>query len=380
MSVLDENMNLLRDLVGDDKRIYGTFYYDETNIFHKLRITDNGTNNDLINQSFFGLGGLYIEFQKEVNVDDLIKELKPQKTMKEFKYKYFSRDNTSIEDALNSDRFLILLEWIDKNEISIHFTLMDYLYYGISDIIDSLPDVTKVAMYNRELKSVLYDIVRQNYTIFLELFYEFNYPNIEVDRIREFVSKFYDLYLDLNEYDNYDINDFPKELLRQMVKSAKSTNELVFIQNNKPLELFSEYSGLYIDRPIRFPNSNHIFDEVKEVTDSLRSWDHDFQTKLNSKFVDSTADIYVQFSDAIIGLISRVSNLILNKNQFELLLYVNQLNERQERTLRLLYKWINKGVKSSVYFNQIIAPNMFLRKQQIFINLLEKKATPSENE
>ncbi len=288
--------------------------------------------------------------------------------MKEFKYKYFSRDNTSIEDALNSDRFLILLEWIDKNEISIHFTLMDYLYYGISDIIDSLPDVTKVAMYNRELKSVLYDIVRQNYTIFLELFYEFNYPNIEVDRIREFVSKFYDLYLDLNEYDNYDINDFPKELLRQMVKSAKSTNELVFIQNNKPLELFSEYSGLYIDRPIRFPNSNHIFDEVIEVTDSLRSWDHDFQTKLNSKFVDSTEDIYVQFSDAIIGLISRVSNLILNKNQFELLLYVNQLNERQERTLRLLYKWINKGVKSSVYFNQIIAPNMFLRKQQIFIN------------
>ena len=41
-------MNLLRDLVSDYKRIYGTFYYDETNIFHKLRITDNGINNDLV--------------------------------------------------------------------------------------------------------------------------------------------------------------------------------------------------------------------------------------------------------------------------------------------------------------------------------------------
>jgi len=373
LSVLDDHIKILREVAGIDSSIHGTFYYDETNIFHKLRLTENGTNNNLFEQSFFGLGGIYIDRGKILDTTGLITLLKPQKTTTEFKYKYFSYNNTDVSKALDSNRFLILLNWLDKNDVSLHFTLMDYLYYGISDIIDSMPDVVNTAVFNRAIKSTLYDVVRSNSDIFLDLFYKYNYPDVARDKINEFVTTFYDLYINLVEYDNSDINDFPKELLRQMIKSSKSTKEMVFIHDNVPLELFKEYAHLYLDRPVRFPSSNHIFDEVKEITDALVDWDSEYEKKLNAKFINSKDSIFVQLSDALIGLISRVSNLILNMAKDDIKQFVSGLNSNQLRVLQILYKRINTGARKSIYFNQFIGSDSFIAKQQYFINLISSK-------
>lgn len=228
------------------------------------------------------------------------------------------------------------MEWIDKNGILVHFTLLDYLYYGISDIIDSMPDALKTLEYNRLIKSVLYDAVRASSTAFLTLFYKFNYPDIARDRVKEFIGEFYDLYTSIVDYDNFNIKDFPKELLRQMIKGSKTAEEMVFLHDNTPLELFKEYADLYIDRPVRFANSTHVFDEVDEITNILYEWDIDYEKKLNAKFINSKDCLYVQFSDAIIGLISRVSNVILNKNKSDLHDFVFGLNNIQINVLRYL--------------------------------------------
>lgn len=361
----------MKDMVGFDDNICGTFYYDETNIFHRLLITENGSNNDIFKQSFFGLGGIFLDEKNfDLKTDDLLLELKPQKTMKEFKYNYFSSKKSEVLKALDSKRFLTLFEWLNKHGVLIHFTLMDYLYFGISDIIDSLPDARSAAYFNRELKSVLYDVVRDQLYKFLELFYKYNYPNIARENVNSFVNEFYNSYLKIVKYDNYNPDDFPKELLSQMIKSAKNSSELPFLHNNKSLELFSKYSNLYVDRPVRFPNSEHVFDEVSEVQKELTSLDSDFESKLNMKFVNSKSLIYVQISDAVIGLISRVTNLILNLTDEEVRPFVLSLNETQMKVLTLLYDGMNYGTKKSIFFNQVIASNSLLRKQQYFINLI----------
>jgi hypothetical protein len=374
LSILTDHIKFYKESFGDDLSVKGTFYYDETNIFHKLRLTYKGTNNNLFEQSFFGLGGLYIEHGNNIDPSVMISMLKPQKSIKEFKYKYFSNNNTDVLNALDSKRFLNLMEWIDKNGILIHFTLLEYLYYGISDIIDSMPDALKTLEYNRLVKSVLYDAVRANSTAFLTLFYKFNYPDIARDRVKEFIGEFYDLYTSIVEYDNFNIKDFPKELLRQMIKGSTTAEEMVFLHDNTPLELFKEYADLYIDRPVRFANSTHVFDEVDEITNILYEWDIDYEKKLNAKFINSKDCLYVQFSDAIIGLISRVSNVILNKNKSDLHDFVSGLNNIQINVLRYLYKGINIGVRKSVFFNQFIGPDSFLDKQQYFINLIAMKS------
>jgi hypothetical protein len=290
--------------------------------------------------------------------------------MKELKYGFFSRNNSEVTKALNSKRFLTLFKWLHKHDVLIHFTLMDYLYFGISDIVDSLPDARNTAYFNREIKSVLYDVVRDQLNRFLKLFYKYNYPNIDKKNIKDFISEFYDIYLAIVQYDNYSPEDFPKELLRQMIKTAKNTNALPFLHENESLELFSKYSNLYIDRPVRLPNSSHIFDEVSEVQKELESLDTDFESKLNMKFVNSKSLIYVQISDAVIGLISRVTNLILNLKDTEMLPFVENLSDTQAKVLTLLYDRMHQGTKKSVFFNQVITSNSLLRKQQKFINLI----------
>src|SRR5690554_2261643 len=369
----------MKDMDGFDDDIWGTFYYDETNIFHKLLVTEKGSNNDIFKRSFFGLGGIFIDKKNiDFRTDDLLLVLKPQKTMKEFKYKYFSNNNTDALKALNSKRFLTLFKWLKKHDVLIHFTLMDYLYFGIADIVDSLPDARNTGDFNRELKSVLYDVVRDQLNKFLKLFYKYNYPNIDRSNIKDFVNDFYNIYLNIVEYDNYNSDDFPKELLRQMIKTAKKSNELSFLHNNESLELFSKYSNLYIDRPVKFPNSKHIFDEVYEVQKELVALDTGFESKLNMNFLNSKSLICIQISDAIIGLISRLTNLILNLKDDEVRAFVLSLNDTQIEVLTLLYDRMNSGTKKSVFFNQVIASNSLLRKQQKFINLIYLRLKKSD--
>lgn len=124
----------------------------------------------MFEQSFFGLGDVYIDIGKKLDTTVLVSLLRPQKTTTDFKYKYFSHNNTDVSKALDSNKFLILLDWLNKNDISLHFTFMDYLYYGISDIIDSMSDAVNTAVFNRAIKTTLYEVVHSNSDIFLDFF------------------------------------------------------------------------------------------------------------------------------------------------------------------------------------------------------------------
>lgn len=81
---------------------------------------------------------------------------------------------------------------------------------------------------------------------------------------------------------------------------------MVFLHDNLQLKLFKGYANIYIDRPIKFSGSNHVFDGVEEITNTLNVWDSEYAKKLNAKFINSKDSIFVQLSYALIGLISCV--------------------------------------------------------------------------
>lgn len=292
--------------------------------------------------------------------------------MKEFKFSYFSRGNSDLAKILASNRLLTLMKWIDQNEIAIHFTILDYLYFGISDIIDSLPNIKETFLFNRQMKDELYQVIKPNINEFFELFFNFDYPNISKEKRVDFLAKLYDVYMSKVKYDNFDVHDFPKELLRQMIKSAKSEPELVFLHDNEPHVLFSTYASIYIDRPVRFPNAKHVFDEVNDVKEQLKKWDAEYEKKLNCHFVDSETEFFVQLSDVVVSLISRLSFQILHLNYNDIIGFVSRLDDNQKNVIRLLFKSINRGVYVSDFYNQSIAPNSFLEKQAFLVNILGK--------
>ena len=117
------------------------FYYDESNNHRKINLNINKENFLNILNKNFALGGI-VKKQKlslKIKVNKLVQSLNFQPNQKEIKSKnFFNSKNKDFLQCMNSKRLELLLEWLDKNELYIHYIVENNLYWGIIDIIESL--------------------------------------------------------------------------------------------------------------------------------------------------------------------------------------------------------------------------------------------------
>lgn len=351
----------------DTSKVNGTFYYDESNNFRKFRLKETGFNNDIIHQSHFALGGIYIPEGNKPDIDDLLKNLSPQKNQKELKFKFFSYGSKEFIDFLNSKRLKILFDWIQKNDLLIHMSTMDYLYFSIVDIVDDLPDAKETGLFNKPLKDVLYAVVKRNVKLFVDILYRYKYPNLAKETKFKFYEEVYEFYITYYEYDNDNPEDFPKEFLRQMLKSGYKREGMSFLENNEDYVLHDTFETIYVNNPANFPNCKHIFDEETDIMDRLRELQGDYSELLNMKFKKSDTDIFIQLSDAITGFSAKLDNMLFNNDFDEIINFILSLNRFQ---IDLLYNYLMLVVKSEsfcVLFNQAIVPEIFKHKFLILL-------------
>ena len=356
-----------------DKTIVdGTFYYDESNNFRKFRLNESGFNNDITNQSHFTLGGVFLPKNCLPNVDDLLKKLNPQKNQKEFKFHFFSYGKKNLEDFLCSKRLSILFDWIMENGVLIHMSSMDYLYYSIVDIVDELPDAKNTGMFNKSLKDTLYEVVRKDIESFTNILYRYKYPNIKKEAIFDFYNDVYNFYIDNYEFDNFNPDDFPKELLRQMLKSGFRRDGNGFIQNNEDYILHEHYEFIYLNTPYNFQNCNHIFDEEPDVIEKLVKLESNYSQLLNITFQKSEIDIFIQISDAIAGFSSRLDTMIFNNDFKGISAFISSLEFNQAKLLYDYLKLIVKSDNFCLLFSHSIAPEVYRRKYRHLLNVVSK--------
>lgn len=250
------------------------FYYDETGNCRKFTLKDGKVNSQDAVKHDFILGGIaYKESAPKVNIDYLFKELKLQPTQKELKYKHIQGNNKSFIDVIGNRRATILLDWLISNDIFIHFSALNNLYYSLVDIVDSFYNSHQyvLPMIEKELKAALYRFSLNHQDEVLDLFSQFNYPNIERAKCKNFCY----LLAEIIEYYNDDSTPegFYLETLRQMLKTAGRNGELVFLHDNKPEKLIEEYYLFYTERRLLFPDSYHIFDEEPTVQSKFNEID-----------------------------------------------------------------------------------------------------------
>ena len=121
-----------------------------------------------------------------LNINDLKDIINLDKTVKEIKLKYIAKGN--FLEVLKSEKLELFLQWIYENNINIHYTSVNLLYWSIVDIIDSIED-NLVIQYNRELKDTLYLLIKSNLNKFLSFAYKFNYPNIKYSDEKYFLKE-----------------------------------------------------------------------------------------------------------------------------------------------------------------------------------------------
>lgn len=354
-----------------------TFFYDETNNIRKLFLKENGKVNiqlKELNQNFL-LGGVCyegtttltsIDFQKLKQ--DLYLDKKIIEENLEIKFKHIAKGN--FLQCLKSQKLKTFLNWISSNDLYIHYSSLDIYYWSIVDILES--SVTYYPYFQYEdlnyFKTLLYEISKINIEQFLKILIKYNYPNIDRRKNKKFLNeiiKYIDQYKELIIREEI-TNEIDIITLIDIFRYAKN-KELVFIEDNKPLELIKKFGDFY-QRPLGlFINSKHIFDIEEEVINHFNKFEFcngDIPLK-NYIFKDSKDDFFIQVSDITAGFLGKYMTFINELKFSEINKIKDNLNSLQTDNIKLLFQLLIKSELKSKAFVHHIAPLSAIEKGRL---------------
>jgi hypothetical protein len=310
------------------------------------------------NSSFnsnFVLGGLVHE-GTQPNIKSLFGSLNLQNNIKEVKLKHIAKGN--FLDCLKSEKLNYFLTWLLDSDLCIHYSSLNILYWSIVDIVDSAIAKSEIAMqlglnFSNHLKNDLYKLAKLEIESIIELFYNFEYPNLKKESVLEFIEELtsiFDEYIDTEEF------HFGLESLRQILKEAGKKDSLPFVMDEENYILIEDFSQFYL-RPIYLlENSNHIFDNevaILEILANRRIIDDNKEIK-NYSFVDSKSNLFVQASDIFVGLIGKLANYInnyINSNSEEKIINdLDLLSEKQLNNIDSLIDLVDKSHSKNIVF------------------------------
>ncbi len=327
-----------------------TFFYDETNNIKKFHVKEEDFNVSF--SANFVLGGIVCD--KDIpDLTLLFSGLKLQKTTNELKFKHIAKGE--FLDCLKSDKLNFFLQYIFNNNFYIHYSTVNILFYSIVDIVDSAIASSEVAKkleptFSRHLKNDLYKLAKLEIDSVIELFRDYEYPNIKPESVSSFINtlvSLFDSYIDTPEF------HFGLESLRQILKEANKANSLPFIQDEVDFTLINDFSQFYLRPLYLYTNSNHIFDNELDIADNLNSAkqiDNENELAASFSFVDSTTNHLIQVSDVFIGLIGKLSSFINTNSTENIETIVASLSQKQLANLFLLLDIIDKSIDRNIAF------------------------------
>lgn len=377
MSKLDDFINSSIDFTPSIK-LNRTFYFDESNNIKKGIIGKEKDNNADLENLYFFLGG--IATKEPLNFEELLKYTGVRQMPVDAKFNFFAFKKNKFTDAIAQSRLRKFFEYLLKNKIIIHFNVLHYFHFALVDILDSLieeQDANQYAafMYYHDLQSDMTEVLYNDFNRLHSILVNYEFPNVPREKANAFINEILDLYTDnLCDYDLNDMENFTKELLRQIIKAKRSKNNLLFLENNKSFVIIDSVFENYLSRMIEFKDKKY-FDNELFITNSLEQMDTDYKTKLNVDFWDSKEHREIQICDVICGFIARLYNFISHNSEEEIMkfCYALDINSESYKTLRTFFELMNiSDDESNVCFKKFI-PMFIERRFMLMFKLIMER-------
>jgi len=358
---LRENISPLRNWDSEMQ-----MFYDETNNVRRLKLTEVGLNAPIENP--FVLAGVATQSGLPASSEESLRDLlKIQRSANEIKFEYLSKG--SYEDALGSERISNFLVWILDNDIYIHYSFIDILYWSILDIVESLMpgDPLGIIPFHLEIKSELHYFVSKNSYEFMQLLVNFNYPNIKRSEVSSFLSEI------LRFLDSQVVEDrsLATPILKQTIRNASKIRglELPFLHDDEPGELIKDFSPHFLHRLYLFKNSSHTFDRETHIEKVLSKVEvYDGSKRLDYIFLNSKSSIGVQISDVVAGLMGRHFGFVSQNSLPVLRQKKKSFSQAQLKTLELLRLLIDRSNAFSEGLLHSVAPLETLLRNDAFLH------------
>lgn len=347
------------------------FFYDESNNPRKLYTRETDFNSSITGS--FVLGGI-VDDGNIFNFEELKCSLKLQKNVKELKFKHIA--SGEFISCLNSQKINTYLQFIDDEDILVHLSHINLLYYSTVDIVDSAI-MNHKELFERgphfiaELKDILHQVLREHLDETRALFFKFNYPNIINKDVPEFIKQI----IAITNYENGNVkNQKSLKILKEILVFSGKKQKMPFLGGEKNNMLIEEFYQFYIKQVYMFKNSIHIFDNedaIQKIVSDFNLIDGK-RTLKNYVFKDSKSEIMIQLSDIIVGLTSKYQSFINNHSEELLFSEFEKLNDLQKSNLRLYVKIISKSDKHNPGFFHHITGLTELKRIHILNNLIER--------
>ena len=347
-------------------------YHDETNNIRRMTLSELGLNAP--DNKTFVIGGVALLPGTEiVEWQQLRQLLRMQPSATEIKFEHLAKGN--YEEVLGSRKLASFLQWLMDQNMMVHYSALDPLYWSILDIIESLQadDRFEINECHMELKTELHHAVVQNLSGFLALLHGFGYPNVLREQVRSFMEAVLEF---VNEHVPQDRSAATWVLRQTLLRAARLiTLELVFLHDNEPGELISDFSIQFLHRIYVFKNASHVFDEETYVEKVLSQLElREGERRLDYRFADSKAEPGIQLSDVVAGLVGRHFSYLKDHSLKELMQRRAGFTELQLANLARLRRLIGRSDAFSDGFFHVLMPLDTCFKNNAF--LLEIEVPP----
>lgn len=358
--LMDEINDFFKTLFSKEYEFDGCLYYDETNNFRKFYVKEHGWNCEASN-IFFVLGGLAVPRGENVNTSSLLTDLKLQKNVTDIKFRHLAGKGADFLTTLNSQKIEVFLDWLNKNELKIHYNALNYIYYSLIDIVDAA--MSQYSFYNHELdldlKNMLYEIVKQDINYFIDMLYKYCYPNITNTKcfMKEFLP-----FIEVRQSKLVCDDEFILEYLRQIIKEASRQENLNFFDGEENYIIFNNLSSIYLSETLKYSKAEMIFDDEQSISDLVAD------LRSGIKFVDSKSEVLVQLSDVVVGLISRYFSFL--EESEDVIITVQGFTEKQRTVLKKLLNVIIRSAKYNALFDTYLGGQRAMKNHYILRELL----------
>lgn len=345
-----------------------TLYYDETNNIRSLALTDSGVNHDALD--CFVLGGIALNPGVVLpDITALRAQLRIQASAPEMKLKHLVKGDYAA--CLDSPKIEIFLAWLLEAQVYIHYSNFSVLNWSIVDLVDSLIATQRFRHFSKvhdELKNELHALVRPDPLGYFRLLKVFDYPNVSVERIPEFVRAV-QAYLFRN---GYVFRNRAAMILCDLLQDAACDTTLDFLVGNDADVLVNSFDTVFLNRLATFTNGVHVFDDEPQIRASLQQRRIVCGNQaITYRFANSKSESGIQVSDVLCGLLGKHFSCMEKSSIEHLEAWNASLSEQQRRNVDLLAQLIDRADEEcpALIFNQ--APNDSKAKSLWFLHGVE---------
>lgn len=364
------------------------FFYDESNNIRKYHNKDGRFNASEYRN--FSLGGIVLRDSFEITeFDDLIEMLKfgGNDNFSEFKLKHFlvKKGNNFIE-KINSQKLNTLLEYLYlKQDVFIHFQILNFFYYGIVDIVDTLFE-SKLGFTKDDLdslKTYIYTKMIVDYNYWSQKFWEYDYPNVSNEQMPKFLDDLISYFVKTRTSTTRErrLKDRFISLCSQRKRMLRDSKHILLSGNN-PNSIVNSLSEVYQEKIFVYNRSYHIFDEEYSISERWKEIGF-YEWGVNKKFEfrKSETDVRIQISDVLAGIIAKLFDFLSQISdiaELERLLREIPNNSNSYKVFQHLFLVISKSDSFDGFFIKYIAPKSDIEKFRFMYRYFLEKAKSLE--